>query len=48
MAAATLLHLHCLTLDNILSTDKNVVLMRMSPEHLSLVSGVFQRNARGQ
>ena len=31
-----------------LSTDKNVVLIRMSPEHLSLVSGLFQRNARGQ
>ena len=48
MAAATLLHLYCLTLNNILSTDKNVVLMQMSPEHLNLVSGVFQRNARGQ
>ena len=48
MVAATLLHLHCLTLNNTLSTDKNVVLMQTSPEHLSLVSGVFQRNARGQ
>ena len=25
MAAATLLHLHCLTLNNILSTDKNAL-----------------------
>ena len=48
MAATTLLHLHCLTLNNTLSKDKIVVLMQMSPEHLSLVSGVFQRNARGQ
>ena len=48
MAAATLLHLHYLTLNNILTTDKNVVLMQMSPENLSLVSGVFQRNVRGQ
>ena len=48
MAAATLLHLHCLTLNNILSTDKNAELMEMSPYHRSLVSGMFQRNARGQ
>ena len=48
MAAATMWHLHCLPLNNILRRGKRVVLLQKIPVHLSFVSGLFQRNARVQ
>ena len=46
MATETMWHLHCLPLNNILRRDKKLVLLQKSPVHLSLVSGLFQGNAR--